>query len=262
MLVETVGPATPEEVWQRYTTPQTWSSWAPHLKGVETDATEIAAGVEGRVLGPRGVWLDFTVEDVDPVLRSWTWRVGRGSQTVRMHHDVVPAAGGRTRATMRTEGPLSLVMQPYRLLAGAALRGLVSGSSGPRVDQVEAFHFAFAPSYAVAGRFFGISPASTTVEVSPQWLYVRYGPWRLLTPRANITGTQVSEDFAWVKTAGPPHLSFVDRGISFTTNGDRALCLSFHEPVPAIDPSGVLRHPGATISVADPDALAAALSGH
>lgn len=262
MLVETVGSATPDEVWHRYTTPDTWPEWAPHLRGVETDAAVIEAGVTGRVLGPRGVWLDFTIEDVDPVLRSWSWRVGRGSRSVRMHHDVIPAAGGRTRATLRLEGALSLAMQPYRLLAGAALRGLVSGSPGPRADQVRAFAFAFAPTYAIAGRFFGITPHSTTVEVGPQWFYVRYGPWRLLTPRSNIAGTEVTEDFTWVKTAGPPHLSLVDRGVSFTTNGERALCVSFHEPVPAIDPSGTILHPGATIAVSEPEALASALADH
>jgi hypothetical protein len=35
--------------------------------------------------------------------------------------------------------------------------------------------------------------------------------------------------------------------------------VSFVEPVPAIEPTGRLRHPGATVTVADPDALAAAL---
>ncbi len=259
MLVDAFGPATPDEVWSRYTQPATWPSWAPHLSEVETDATVIEAGTTGRVLGAGGIALDFTVESVDPVLRSWTWRVGRGSRAVRMHHDVVPSVGG-TRATLRIEGALSLAMQPYRVLARAALRGVVDGSPGTASEPVEAFDFAFAATYAAAGRIFGITPASTTVEVGPKWLYVRYGPWRLLTPRANVASTQVTEDFAWLKTAGPPHLSLVDRGISFTTNGDRALCISFHDPEPAIDPTGTITHPSATISVADPVALAAALA--
>ena len=53
-----------------------------------------------------------------------------------------------------------------------------------------------------------------------------------------------------MRTAGPPHLSLSDRGVSITTNGDRALCLSFHEPVPAIDPTATIAHPGATIAAA------------
>jgi hypothetical protein len=35
--------------------------------------------------------------------------------------------------------------------------------------------------------------------------------------------------------------------------------VSFVEPVHAIEPTGVLRHPAATVTVADPEALAAAL---
>jgi hypothetical protein len=111
----------------------------------------------------------------------------------------------------------------------------------------------------VAARAFGITPRTTTVEVGPQWLYVRYGPWRLATPRSNIASAEVTGGFSWIKTAGPPHLSFSDRGVSFTTNGDRALCLSFREPVPAIDPTATITHPGATLAVAEPERLAEAL---
>jgi len=158
-------------------------------------------------------------------------------------------------------GRSAALLQPYRIPAGAALRGLVRDRSGlgAEEEQVLAFGFAFAPSYALAARAFGITPRTTTVEVGPSWLYVRYGPWRLLTPRSNIASAEVTGGFSWVKTAGPPHLSFSDRGVSFTTNGDRALCLSFREPVPAIDPTSTISHPGATLSVDDPEALAEAL---
>ena len=58
-----------------------------------------------------------------------------------------------------------------------------------------------------------------------------------------------------IKVLGPPHLSFTDRGVTFATNRDLGLCIRFHEPVPAIAPFGLLRHPGATVTVADPLAL-------
>jgi hypothetical protein len=161
---------------------------------------------------------------------------------------------------LRVPGASAAVLQPYRLPAGAALRGLVREPGGHGTPEaVEGFDFAFAPSYALAGRAFGITPRTTTVEVGPEWLYVRYGPWRLVTPRSNIASAEVTGGFQWIKTAGPPHLSFSDRGVSFTTNGDRALCLSFHEPVPAIDPTATITHPGATLAVADPEGLAEAL---
>jgi hypothetical protein len=121
--------------------------------------------------------------------------------------------------------------------------------------------FRFAPSYRPVALLFGITPATAYVEVADGQLRVRYGLWRLVTPLANVRSTQRSGGFSWFKTVGPPHLSFADRGVSFTTNGDDALCVLFREPVKVLDPTGRLRHPGATLSVADPAALERALSG-
>ena len=90
-------------------------------------------------------------------------------------------------------------------------------------------------------------------------LRVRFGPWSLRTPRSNVAATEQTGDFAFVKTAGPPHLSFTDRGVTFATNGDRAVCVRFRELVKGIDPTGRIRHPGATLTVVDPPALIRAL---
>jgi hypothetical protein len=179
-----------------------------------------------------------------------------------MDHHVLPAVGGGSRAVLRVAAPAAAVLQPYRIPAAAALRRLVAatGRGDGSPEPVQAFDFAFAPSYALAGRAFGVTPATTTVEVGPRWLYVRYGPWRLVTPRSNIASTEVTGGFRWIRTAGPAHLSLSDRGVSFTSNGDRALCVTFREPVPAIDPTGAVRHPNATLSAADPEQLAEALS--
>ncbi|MCP3423783.1 SRPBCC family protein [Nocardioides pinisoli] len=260
MLVDAHGPATADEAWRRFTTPATWSSWAPLIRDVEATADVLAVGTTGRVHGPAGVAVDFEVTRVDPVLRSWTWRAGRGPAAVSMDHHVLPAAGGGSRAMLRVPAPAAAVLQPYRIPAAAALRGLVREPGGEGAHEaVESFDFAFAPTYVAPARAFGVTPATTTVEVGPDWLFVRYGPWRLVTPRSNIASAELTGGFSWVKTAGPPHLSFTDRGVSFTTNGDRALCVTFHEPVPAIDPTGTITHPGATLAVADPRRLASAL---
>ncbi len=187
-----------------------------------------------------------------------------------MHHCVLPTADGGSRALMQLNGPLAVPAQAYRPVAGAALRRLVAmASDAPSADQgmvedrptelVREFDFAFSPAYAKAARPFGITAATTSVEVGPRWLYVRYGPWKLLTPRTNVIAAHVTGDFKFVKTAGPPHLSLSDRGVSMTSNGDKALCLEFARPVIAIDTTGSIRHPGATLSVADPEGLAAAL---
>ncbi len=121
------------------------------------------------------------------------------------------------------------------------------------------FPFAFAASYRLPALAFGITPRTARVRVVDGELRVRYGPWSLRTPVSNVATGQLTGGFAFVKTAGPPHLSFTDRGVSFTTNGERALCVRFHAPVPALDPTGHLRHPGATMSVGDPEGLAQAL---
>jgi uncharacterized protein YndB with AHSA1/START domain len=261
VLVEAYGPAHPDEVWRRFTDPDAWPGWAPQIRTVETDATVLAVGTTGRVHGPAGLAVDFHITSVDPGLRSWSWTVGRGPATVRMDHHVPPAPGGGTRALLRVHPPAASIVQPYRVVAAMALRRLVGATGGADAspEAVQSFDFAFAPSYALAARPFGIRPGTTAVEVGPRWLYVRYGPWRLVTPRDNIASAEVTGGFSFVKTAGPPHLSFSDRGVSLTTNGDSALCLAFREPVPAIDPTATITHPGATLSVSDPQGLAEAL---
>lgn len=125
--------------------------------------------------------------------------------------------------------------------------------------------FTFAPSYRAPALLLGITPRTAWVDLGREGLSVRYGPWSLRTPLSNVTGVQRTGGFGWLKTAGPPHLSFADRGISFTTNGADAACVSLAHPVPGIDPTGlssrVLRHPGMTLTVADVPGFITELEG-
>jgi len=121
------------------------------------------------------------------------------------------------------------------------------------------FPFAFTRAYRLPALAFGITPRTSHARVSGGELQVRFGLWSLRTPTANVSGAELTGGFAFLKTAGPPHLSFSDRGVTFATNGDSALCVSFRDPVPAIDPTGRIKHPGATLTVADPEGLAEAL---
>ena len=277
MLVETSGKARPDTVWRRFTSPSQWPSWAPQIRDVTSADSGLRLGGTGRVLGPGPLAVDYEVIEVDAGLRVWSWEVAIGRARVRMHHYVLPTVEGGSRALMQVHGPVAVPAQAYRPVARAALRRLVATSSpapdvdapsvdkpmigqDPPTEQVRTFDFAFSPAYAAAARPFGITAATTSVEVGPRWLFVRYGPWKLLTPRANVVAAHVTGDFSFVKTAGPPHLSMSDRGVTMTSNGDRALCLEFAQPVTAIDTTGVIRHPGATLAVADPEGLAAALS--
>jgi hypothetical protein len=124
----------------------------------------------------------------------------------------------------------------------------------------QSFPFRFATRYRLAAVPFGVTPRTAHVVLTERELRVRFGLWSLRTPRSNITGVEQTGGFSFAKTAGPPHLSFADRGITFATNGDQAVCVRFAEPVKVLDPTGrLLRHPAATLTVVDPPGLAKAL---
>ena len=120
----------------------------------------------------------------------------------------------------------------------------------------DVYPFRFTRPYRLAALAFGITPGSARVTVEDDRFEVRFGPWRLESPLANITSVQLTGPFSFIKTAGPPHLSLVDRGITSASNGDRGVCVAFREPVAAIEPTGRLRHPGVTVTVADAAGLA------
>ena len=134
----------------------------------------------------------------------------------------------------------------------ASLRARVAGTSR--------FPFAFDGPLGVLSRAAGAHPDRSGVELTEGTLVVRYGPWSLETDLTNVATASVTGPYQWWKVAGPPRLSFADRGITFATNAERGVCIRFHDPVPAALPTAILRHPGVTVTVADPEALVEALS--
>lgn len=121
------------------------------------------------------------------------------------------------------------------------------------------FRFEFAASYRPAAAMFGVRPSNASVTVTPAHLLARFGRWTLRTPLSNIAHVEFTGPFAYPKTAGPAHLSFYDRGLTFATTGRQGLLIEFVEPVPGIEPFGVIRHPNLTVTVEDRDGLAATL---
>lgn len=122
------------------------------------------------------------------------------------------------------------------------------------------FDFAFDRRYRLAGRIVGVKPESATVKIGADHLTARFGPWTVRTPLANIADAEITGPYSVAKTIGPAHLSFADKGLTFATNAERGVCLTFHQPVTGMDPLGMLHHPGLTVTVADPEALVAAIS--
>ena len=86
-------------------------------------------------------------------------------------------------------------------------------------------------------------------------LDVSFGLWRVRTTAANVAFVEVTGPFATWKVLGA-RLSLADRGLTFGTVATAGVCVSFRDPVPGIEPTGLLRHPNLTVTVARPDLLA------
>jgi hypothetical protein len=115
------------------------------------------------------------------------------------------------------------------------------------------FAFAFSRPYALAGRLFGVAPDRAWVEADPLVFEASFGPWTVRTPRTNLAGVGLSGPYSFPKTIGPPRVSLADRGLTFATNGHAGACITFKEPVTGVDPLGLIRHPGLTVTVEDPE---------
>ena len=120
------------------------------------------------------------------------------------------------------------------------------------------FGFAFEPLLAPFSFAVGVTPLTACVSLGDE-LEIRFGPWCLRTPRENVVAATVTGPYRFAKVAGPAHLSFADRGVTFATNRRAGVCLCFDEPVPALVPGHRLPHPAATVTVADIDGLVRAI---
>jgi hypothetical protein len=121
------------------------------------------------------------------------------------------------------------------------------------------FPFAWAPPYRRAARPFGIGPESAWVAVEDDELLARYGRWQLRTPLANVTAVELTGPYRFVKTAGGPRLGITDFGLTFASNGDHGVLITFGRRVRAVGP---IPHSELTVTVADPAGLATVLREH
>ncbi|MGI8802565.1 MAG: hypothetical protein ACR2KV_10390 [Solirubrobacteraceae bacterium] len=128
------------------------------------------------------------------------------------------------------------------------------------MSDTERFTFLFSPLYRPPAAIFGVTPATAWLDVTEKELEARFGRWRVATPLSNITGVSVTGPYAFLKTAGPARLAITDRGLTFATNGDRGVLITFRDPVRGLDPLGLVHHPELTVTVADVDRLAGLLN--
>lgn len=118
------------------------------------------------------------------------------------------------------------------------------------------YSFDFEPRLMAASFLVGVTPWTTGLTVTDDDLDIRFGAWHLRTPLTNVAGTEVTGPFTWYKVIGPARLSIEDRGVTFATSTRSGVCISFHDPVAALDPLGKILHPGATCTVTDAEEAA------
>ncbi len=125
------------------------------------------------------------------------------------------------------------------------------------MSDVRRFPFAFDPAYRLSALAFGITPSRAWVEVGASELEARFGPWHITTPLDNVTAVQITGPYAFFKTAGPARLGITDGGLTFATNGERGVLLTFATPIAGLDPLGAIHHPELTVTVEDVEGFAA-----
>lgn len=100
---------------------------------------------------------------------------------------------------------------------------------------------------------------SSGLELDAAGLRVRFGPWLVETPLSNLAGAEATGPYHALRAFGV-RLSLADRGLTFGTTTRGGVCLRFREPVRGLDPWGLLRHPGLTVTVAEPELVAEAVN--
>lgn len=122
------GPLSVDDVWQRYTQPEHWTKWAPHLRKVDYPEQKVMPGTTGRVTGVGGVVAHFRIEAVDEAARTWAWSVRFGPLRIQFEHGVREDSSGpglKTTAWIITRGLWPVVLG-YAPLARYSLGRLVS----------------------------------------------------------------------------------------------------------------------------------------
>ncbi|NGM16312.1 hypothetical protein O3597_13800 [Verrucosispora sp. WMMA2044] len=123
----------------------------------------------------------------------------------------------------------------------------------------QVFEFRFESRFRWLLALIGVRPGTAWVRLDSGELLVRFGPWRLRTERQNVADVQRGGPYRWWRVIGP-HLSGTDTGVTFGTTTAAGVCVRFVRPVPGLLPGGWPRHPGMTVTVADPADLARALA--
>lgn len=122
-------------------------------------------------------------------------------------------------------------------------------------NDADSYGFAFDRRLRPLLSLLGFTPGSCRLLIGSSELEVRFGLWTVRTPLDNVAGAEVTGPYSVWKAVGV-RISAADRGLTFGTGTGKGLCLRFHRPVRGSEPTGRLRHPGLTLTLADPEAAA------
>jgi hypothetical protein len=145
--------------------------------------------------------------------------------------------------------------------AGADLLATLDGGNAGNVastPSVEQFEFEFEPRFRPLLALFGVTPGTAHVTLTPERLMARFGPWSCESPIANVVQVCATGPYRWYTAIGARG-SFVDRGLTFGTTTEGGVCVLFREPVAGLLPFDSLRHPGITLTLAEPGQFMASL---
>jgi hypothetical protein len=124
-------------------------------------------------------------------------------------------------------------------------------------DASEFFRYAIDRRYLPVLLPFLFRPSHDGVTLTDDGLFVAtFGVVKIKTPRANVTGAHVTEDYRWW-TAFGIRMSMADDGLTFGTNNKRGVCVHFEEKVRS--PLRRSGHSALTVTVADTEGLELAL---
>jgi hypothetical protein len=122
----------------------------------------------------------------------------------------------------------------------------------------QTFGFRFDRPYHVGLALLGIRPSNSQVRLDDTGFEADFGRFHLETTWDNVVSAEVSGPYRAYRAIGP-RLSLVDKGFTFGSSARGGVCVGFRDPVAVRPGPPRLRHPGLTVTVEDPDALAAAV---
>jgi len=120
------------------------------------------------------------------------------------------------------------------------------------VQPTEVFSFEFDPRFRIPLALLGVTPGRAQVTLTTDRLAARFGAWAFETTYDNVTCVSRTGPYRWYTSIGPRG-SMVDRGLTFGTSPAGGVCVLLRDPVPGLLPVASFRHPGITVTVAEPD---------